>query len=259
MNSGKLQLLPVTAADGSLTSIAWRFRKPEENRTTFVWFSGFKSDMAGEKVKALDAWAAERGAGCLRFDYSGHGRSGGRFEDGTISRWLDEAEAVYEAAALDGPRVFIGSSMGGWISLLLARRLAERGSGGPKAIVLIAPAWDLTRLMFDRFPPDAKDALERDGVFMRPSAYGREPYPITKALIEDGERHIFGEGPLALELSVRIIHGCEDADIPFQHSLALLDVIAARDVRLTLVKDAGHRLSRPHDLALLFSTLSEFL
>ncbi|WKW51788.1 alpha/beta hydrolase [Rhodomicrobium lacus] len=258
MNSEKLQLLPVPAADGSTSSIAWQFRKAEENRTTFVWFSGFRSQMDGEKATALDAWAAANGAGCLRFDYSGHGRSGGAFEDGTISRWLGEANAILGAAAISGPSVYVGSSMGGWISLLLARRLADENRAPPAALVLIAPAWNMTRLMLDRFPAEAKAALARDGVFLRPSAYGAEPYPITKTLVDDGERHLFGE-TIPVRTPVRIIHGQQDADVPWRHSLDLIDRLAAPDVRLTLVKDAGHRLSRPQDLALLFSTLAEFL
>ncbi|MBJ7533325.1 alpha/beta hydrolase [Rhodomicrobium vannielii ATCC 17100] len=258
MNSGKLQLLPVPAADGSTSSIAWRFRKAEENRTTFVWFSGFRSQMDGEKATALDAWSAGNGAGCLRFDYSGHGLSSGACEDGTISRWLAEADAVLEAAAVSGRSVFVGSSMGGWISLLLTRRLAELGRPAPAALVLIAPAWNMTRVMLDRFPPEAKAALERDGVFLRPSAYGAEPYPITKKLVDDGERHLFGEA-IGISAPIRIIHGQQDADIPWRHSLDLIDRLAAPDIRLTLVKDAQHRLSRPQDLALLFATLAEFL
>ncbi|MBT3070288.1 alpha/beta fold hydrolase [Rhodomicrobium sp. Az07] len=258
MNSQKLQLLPVATADGIISSIAWRFRKAEENRTTFVWFSGFRSQMDGEKATALDAWAAANGVGCLRFDYSGHGQSDGAFEDGTISRWLDEADAILGAAAIAGPAVFVGSSMGGWISLLLARRLAETGRATPAALVLIAPAWNMTRLMLDRFPAEAKAALERDGVFLRPSTYGAEPYSITKTLVDDGERHLFGE-TVSVAAPVRIVHGQRDADIPWRHSLTLIERISASDVRLTLVKDAEHRLSRPQDLALLFATLAEFI
>jgi hypothetical protein len=129
----------------------------------------------------------------------------------------------------------------------------------PKGMVLIAPAWDMTRLMWRRLPPDARRSVERDGVFYRPNPYGDGPYPITKKLIEDGDKHLLGEGPLPLDLPIRILHGCQDPDVPWRHSLDLLDIIAGADIRLTLIKDGEHRLSRPQDLALLRAALTEFL
>ncbi len=301
MNGEELQLLPVSAGREGPVSIAYRFRKPKENKPTFVWFCGLKSQMESVKASALAAWVRQNGAGCLRFDYSGHGKSGGRFEEGTISAWLVQAATLCRHVLSDGPAVFVGSSMGGWIALLLARRFfAEapphpsplpegrggrsrgplrgeesnsgvlsprgerdrvRGDFAPdlKGLVLIAPAWDLTRLFWERAPAETRESILRDGVYYRPSAYGDEPYAITKALIEDGERHLFGAGPLPLALPIRIVHGCQDPDIPWRHSLSLLDVIACPDMRLTLIKDGEHRLSRPADLALLFATLAEFL
>jgi pimeloyl-ACP methyl ester carboxylesterase len=260
MNSEESQLLQVHSTDNTTTSIAYRFKSPEQNRPTFVWFCGFGSEMGGLKAEVLARWTRETGAGCLRFDYSGHGRSGGRFEDGTISAWLDEAAAVHTATLRQAaPAVFVGSSMGAWIALLLARRLASEGAALPKGMVLIAPAWDMTRLMWRRLPPDARTAIERDGVFYRPSPYGDAPYPITKRLIEDGESHFLGEGQVPLDLPIRILHGCQDQDVPWGHSLDLLDVIAGADIRLTLIKDGEHRLSRPQDLALLRAMLAEFL
>ncbi len=260
MNSEESQLLQVHRAGSATISIAYRFQKPEQNRPTFFWFCGYKSEMGSLKAEELSRWTSQARAGCLRFDYSGHGRSAGKFEDGTVSAWLDEAAAVH-AAALEraAPAVFVGSSMGAWVALLLARRLASEGMTLPMGMVLIAPAWDMTRLMWQRLPPDARAAVERDGVFYRPSPYGDGPYPITKTLIEDGENHLLGEGPVPIDVPVRILHGCEDADVPWRHSLDLLDVIAGADIRLTLVKDAGHRLSRPQDLALLRAMLTEFL
>ena len=216
--------------------------------------------MGSLKAEELARWTKDAGAGCLRFDYSGHGRSGGRFEEGTIGAWLDDAAAVH-AAALEpsAPAVFVGSSMGAWIALLLARRLAREGMTLPTGMVLIAPAWDMTRLMWQRLPPVARTAIETEGVFYRPSAYGDGPSPITKKLIEDGEKHLLGEGTVPLDLPMRILHGCQDPDVPWRHSLELLDVITGADIRLTLIKDGEHRLSRPQDLALLRSMLTEFV
>ena len=149
--------------------------------------------------------------------------------------------------------------MGAWIALLLARHLVREGMALPKGMVLIAPAWDMTRLMWRRLPPAARAAVERDGVFYRPSPYGDGTYPITKKLIEDGDKHLLGEGPAPLDLPIRILHGCQDPDVPWRHSLDLLDIIAGTDIRLTLIKDGEHRLSRPQDLALLRAALTEFL
>jgi pimeloyl-ACP methyl ester carboxylesterase len=195
----------------------------------------------------------------LRFDYSGHGESAGRFEDGTIGAWLAEAERVASLASTASRVVFVGSSMGAWIALLLARRQPAASIGKPAGVVLIAPAWNMTRLMHERAPEEARVALDRDGFYLRPSAYDGGAYVITKALIDSGERHLLTAAPTAYDGPVRILHGCRDQDIPWRHSLALLDLLGGGDVRLTLVKDGEHRLSRPQDLALLFSMLEEFL
>jgi esterase/lipase len=259
MNSEKLQLLPVSAGGGPDTPIAYRFDEPRGNKPVFIWFCGFKSDMDSIKARAVREWAAQNGAGCLRFDYSGHGQSGGRFEEGTISAWLGQALALHKHVMQAGEAVFIGSSMGGWIALLLARCLIAEGSAASKGIVLIAPAWDMTRLMWERAPQEAREALLRDGVYRRPSAYSEEPYAITRVLIEDGKHHLFGAGPVPLDVPIRILHGCQDPDVPWRHSLGLLDAITCPDMRLTLIKDGEHRLSRPQDLALLFTALREFL
>ena len=260
MNSEESQLLQVHNTGGTTNSIAFRFRKAQQNRRTFFWFCGYRSEMGSLKAEELARWTSEAGAGCLRFDYSGHGRSGGKFEDGTISDWLDEAAAVHRAAPPQGdPAVFVGSSMGAWIALLLARRLKDEGASPPKGIVLIAPAWDMTRLIWDRLPDEARTAIERDGVFNRPSAYGDGPYPITKRIIEDGKKHLLGGKGVVLDAPIRILHGQRDPDVPWQHSLHLVEAIRGADIRLTLIKDGEHRLSRPQDLALLRATLAEFL
>jgi pimeloyl-ACP methyl ester carboxylesterase len=274
MNDEELQLLPLGASEGSILGIAYRFREPKGNKPVFIWFCGFRSEMGSLKAQALADWASGNDAGCLRFDYSGHGRSGGRFEDGTVGSWLAEAAAICKIAS-PSPTVFVGSSMGACIALLLAlRRSPSNGAPvspasrydiippdghPPKALTLIAPAWDMTRLMWQRAPENARAVVLRDGVYYRPSAYGDGPYPITKKLLDDGEKYLLGEAPIALDCPVRILHGCLDPDVPWRRSLDLLNLLSGSDVRLTLVKDGEHRLSRPQDLALLFATLSEFL
>src|SRR5215831_7280040 len=156
------------------------------------WLGGFNPDMKGTKALALDAWAAEHGRACIRFDYSGHGESGGKFVDGTIGRWLEESVAVFERFC-SGPQVLIGSSMGGWIALLLAREVARRPNDTSIAgLVLIAPAPDFTEeLMWKGFSPEIREEIDSKGVWFRPSQYGDgAPYPITRALIEEGRNHL---------------------------------------------------------------------
>lgn len=222
-----------------------------------VWLQGFKSDMISTKATALSEWTRARGIAYTRFDYSGHGQSEGRFEDGTIGRWLEEATAVF-AKLTSGPQVLIGSSMGGYITLLLLKRLMEANpaeAARVKALVLIAPAWDMTEeLMWKRFPADAKAAIERDGVFLRPSQYG-DPYAITRGLIEDGRNHLVGQAPWDPGRPVRIIQGRLDPDVPYAHAERLMTILTGNDQKLIEVPDGEHRLSRPQDLELLFETI----
>lgn len=219
----------------------------EGDGPSVVWFGGFRSDMTGTKAEALARWATETGRAVVRFDYSGHGASGGRFEDGTISRWLEEGLAVLERFTTGRP-VVVGSSMGGWIALLAARALKASGRS-PAALVLIAPAPDFTeRLMWDAFPAEARDALMRDGVYLRPSLYSDDPYPITRALIEDGRRHLLLDGTIETGCPVHVLQGMQDADVPWEHALRLVEHLPADAVQLTLVKDGDHRLSRPEDI-----------
>jgi len=226
-----------------------------------VWLPGFKSDMISTKAAALAEWAAARGLACTRFDYSGHGQSGGRFEDGTIGRWLEEAEAVFRQQTA-GPQIVVGSSMGGYIALLLLKHLlqsAAADAGRIKGLVLIAPAWDMTEeLMWQRFSDDAKAAIESKGVWLRPSAYG-EPYPITRGLIEDGRRHLLGRQPWDPGRPVHIIHGKLDPDVPWQHTVALDGFLHGGWTRLTWVEDGEHRLSRPQDLTLMFEIIDRMI
>ncbi len=219
------------------------------------WLSGFNSDMEGTKAVALDDWAAEQGRSCIRFDYSGHGLSEGAFIDGTISRWLEESLAVFDAYC-NGPQIVVGSSMGGWLALLLTRELKKRGVA-LAGLVLIAPAPDFTEaLMWTNFPNDVKRQIESEGVWMRPSAYG-EPYPITRALIEDGRKHLLLGGAIDIGCPVRILQGAQDADVPWKHAFELAHRLPADDVVLTMIQDGDHRLSRPQDIARLIATVAE--
>ncbi|UTD26967.1 carboxylesterase [Bradyrhizobium sp. WD16] len=222
------------------------------------WLGGFASDMKGTKAQALDEWAAAHRRACIRFDYSGHGESGGAFVDGTIGRWLEESLAVYERFC-DGPQIVIGSSMGGWIALLLARELRRRGSAvAPlKGLVLIAPAPDFTEaLMWKAFSPDIRAEIETSGVWLRPSEYGA-PQPITKALIEDGRQHLVLGGSIETGCPVRILQGAKDPDVPWQHAFELTHRLPSDDVVLTMIQDGDHRLSRPQDIARLLATVAE--
>lgn len=219
-----------------------------------VWLGGFRSDMASTKAEALDAWAGRTGRAFLRFDYSGHGVSGGRFEDGTISRWLEESLAVLAAQAGERP-VLVGSSMGGWISLLAARAL---GRGALSGLVLIAPAADFTeRLMWDAFPDAIRAQIETQGVWHRESAYADEPYPITRGLIEDGRNHLLLDGPpLDFGCPVHVLQGMEDPDVPWRHALTLVEHLPGDDVVTTLIRDGDHRLSRPQDIEKLVDAVA---
>jgi pimeloyl-ACP methyl ester carboxylesterase len=222
------------------------------------WLSGFHSDMRGTKAIALDAWAAERNRACVRFDYSGHGESGGAFVDGTIGRWLEETVAVFERFC-DGPQVVIGSSMGGWMALLLAREMARRPArrASLAGLVLIAPAPDFTEeLMWKGFSPEIRHEIETNGVWLRPSAYG-EPYPITRALIEEGRNHLLLGGSIDVGCPVRILQGAQDPDVPWQHAFALAHRLPADDVVLTMIQDGDHRLSRPQDIARIIAAVAE--
>ena len=221
---------------------------------TVVFLPGFRSDMTGDKATALAAFCAERGQAMLRFDYSGHGASGGRFEDGTIGRWCDDALTVIDRLT-EGPLILVGSSMGGWIALLAALARPDRAA----ALVGIAAAPDFTEtLMWQAMTSGQRATLMADGVFLRPGQYG-EPYPITRALIEDGRTRLLLHAPIALDCPVRLLHGQDDPDVPWELSLRIAERVIGRDVQLILVKDGDHRLSRPQDLALLRRTLAPLL
>ena len=230
--------------------VAWRRVVGES--PTVVWLGGFRSDMAGTKAEAIAQWAAERGRTYVRFDYFGHGESSGDFAQGTITRWREDALAVIDDLT-EGPLILVGSSMGGWISCLAAAVRAAR----IKAMVLIAPAPDFTeKLMAPEIDATGREALARDGVWMRPSDYG-DPYPITATLLEDGARWSILPGPVPIQAPVRILQGGADPDVPWRHALELAQALNSDDVVFSLIKDGDHRLSRPQDLARLLATLEE--
>ncbi len=213
------------------------------------WLGGFRSDMAGSKAMALDAWGASLGHSVTRFDYSGHGVSGGEFEFGTISRWLEEAQAVF--ATTKGPQIVVGSSMGGWIALLLARRLLEQGAP-MQGLVLIAPAVDMTEdLMLKTFTIAEHAALQDLGYVGQASQYSAAPYRLTRGLIEDGRQHLLFGGVIETGCSVIILQGGQDPDVPPNHAIKLTTHLLHDPVTLTLIPDGDHRLSREQDLALL--------
>lgn len=226
-----------------------------------LWLIGLKSDMASTKAEALAEWTAARGLGYTRFDYSGHGRSGGVFEEATISDWLDESCAVFRQLTR-GPQVLVGSSTGAHLALLLLRRLMAVHSDDARRVlglVLVAPAWDLTELMWDQLPEDARARILTEGKWMRPSAYDPVGYPITKRFIEDGRDHLFRGTDFDPGRPVLVLQGAEDRDVPIAHARALADVLAGDHVRMTEVADGEHRLSRPQDLDKLYALIDEVL
>jgi len=217
-----------------------------------IFLGGFRSDMEGSKALALRDHCAARGRAFLRFDYSGHGTSAGRFEDGTIGQWAKDALSVFDALT-QGPQILIGSSMGGWIALLLARARTARVAG----LIGIAPAPDFTELlMWPAFNEAQRSEIKTRGVLHLPSQYG-EPTPITRALIEDGAAHNVLDTPIALPAPMRILQGMADPDVPWKHALRLMEAFQGGDARLILIKDGDHRLSRPEDLRLLCETLDQ--
>jgi pimeloyl-ACP methyl ester carboxylesterase len=250
-----------TAFDKQLggTSLAYKQDggTDELGQTGFFWLGGFKSAMTGTKGEALADLARSTRRHCLRFDYSGHGESAGLFTDGTISAWLEQAVHMF-LAHTSGRRIVVGSSMGGWLALLLARRLQNEDPSAWRRIVglvLIAPATDMTQdLMWDQFGAAEKKELNDTGVCMRPSDYG-DPYPITAKLLTDGLQHLLlKEGP-NLPFPVRILQGSEDADVPPAHAIKTFEALRGPDIALTFIKDGDHRLSTPRQIQMIQETV----
>jgi pimeloyl-ACP methyl ester carboxylesterase len=220
-----------------------------------VFLGGFRSDMEGTKALYLEDWARRAGRAFLRFDYSGHGQSSGDFLDGSIGDWAEDAMAAI-GALTDGPQVLVGSSMGGWISLLVARAMPEKVAG----LVGVAAAPDFTEdSMWAGFTEDERRQLAETGRVEQPSDYSPEPYVITRRLIEEGRKTLVLRDPLPLPFPVRLLQGTADTDVEVSVALRLLDHAAGEDIRLTLVKGADHRFSTPDCLALIVESVEEVL
>lgn len=217
-----------------------------------MFLGGFASDMTGTKATALEMAARKAGRAFIRFDYRGHGQSEGRFEESTVGDWLADALAIFDTLT-EGHQILVGSSMGGWIALMIAVARPER----VEALVGVAAAPDFTEtLVWERLTAEEREILLRDGVLQQPSHYGA-PTPMTRALIEEGRLHLILDRPIPFSGKVRLLHGQRDPDVPWELSLRIAKRLAGPDVRIILVKDGDHRLSRPEDIGLLLHTVDE--
>ena len=220
-----------------------------------IFFGGFASDMTGTKAMAIESYARNRGQAFLRFDYQGHGQSSGEFSDGTIGTWLSDSLAVLDAQT-EGPQILIGSSMGGWLTLLTALKRPER----IKALIGIASAPDFTEdLMWDKFDELTKNTLLKDEIYYEPTEYDKQPYTITLPLIEDGRNHLVLRDKLGINVPIRLLHGMSDADVPYEVSLRLAEHVVSDDVEVILIKGGDHRLSTPKDLMMLTIQIEQLL
>lgn len=242
----------LTREDGSTIA----YHRSSGKTPGVVFLTGFKSDMNGSKALALESFCQQRGQAFLKFDYTGHGQSSGDFLDGSIGQWADDAVCALDHLT-EGPQILVGSSMGGWLMLLVARQRPERVAG----LLGIAAAPDFTEdLMWNTFSPDQQLALTSDGYVDLPNCYDdKEPYRITQRLIEDGRQQCLLGGNLDLKMPIRLIQGMKDEDVPWSTAARIMDKVSSDDVEVTYVKSGDHRLSEPGDLARLERTLSGLL
>lgn len=249
---------PQTATRENGATIAYHFTsgKDPSKQTGVVFCGGFRSDMTGSKATHLENWCRAQGRAFLRFDYTGHGQSSGAFEDGCIGEWADDAQFALDELT-DGPQVVVGSSMGGWIALLLARARPERIHG----LIGLAAAPDFTEdLMWTELNDDQRAEIEERGHVALPNDYDpNDPYIITKKLIEDGKRHLLLRDPLNIQVPVRLIQGMRDADVPWATALKIQDALVGEDVEIQFAKASDHRLSEINDLNRLTRTLGALL
>jgi pimeloyl-ACP methyl ester carboxylesterase len=235
--------------------LAYRQRLGRSGAPGMIFCSGYASNMMGMKAEFLDERCAQAGFSFLRFDYRGHGQSSGNFTDGTIGGWFEDAGFVFQRLT-EGPQIVIGSSMGGWIALMLALTHPQRVRG----VIGVAAAPDFTEDLFlPGLTAEEQTQLEHDGVVYRRPSPPDEPLPVTKKLVEEARQHLLLRSPLSLACPLRLLHGMQDKDVPWRHTLRIAEVVPHGDVRIVLVKDGGHRLSRPQDLELLWQTVEEFV
>ena len=227
------------------------YRHTEGNGPLIVFLPGYMSDMAGGKASAVFDWAVANNRSCLLLDYSGCGHSEGDFKDRTLSRWRDEVLALIDHVGATRV-VLVGSSMGGWLMLLIGLKLGDRLSG----MIGIAPAPDFTRW---GFTDEQRATIRKDGVLMQPNPYGPEATPTWGGLYDDGVAHEMLGAPIAIHCPVRILQGQADTDVPWKLSLKLAAALQSNDVRVTLIKDGDHRLSRDADVALLIDAVAELV
>ncbi|MCP4315755.1 MAG: alpha/beta hydrolase [Hyphomicrobiales bacterium] len=246
-------------ADARMIAVCHR-AATAKNGPGLIWLGGYRSDMDGTKAVELDRYAGENGLACTRFDYSGHGQSGGDFTKGTISRWLEESLAVFDRFT-DGPIILVGSSMGGWIAIRMLQELKKNGQADRICgLLLLAPAPDFTSELHEPLLTDAqKQDLETKGFYEEETPYGPDPNVFTRALFEDGRKNRVMTGMIETGCPVHILQGMADPDVPFAHALRLVEHLPADDVVLTLVRDGDHRLSRPQDIDLLLNSVGRMV
>ena len=261
MGAREPQFIPVGSGPKARRIAALSQPPAADGGPGLMWLLGLKSDMVSTKAEALADWTATRGIGFTRFDYSGHGRSEGRFEEATLSDWLEESTAVFQKLTR-GPQILVGSSTGAHVALLLLKHLIETAPDDARRVrglVLIAPAWDLTDLMWSQLPDEARRDIIEKGAWVRPSDYDPAGYVITRRFIEDGRQHLLKGTGFDPGRPVLVLQGVIDRDVPVAHARALRDVLAGDRVRITEVADGEHRMSRPEDLEKLYALIEELL
>ncbi len=263
MSAHQLNTIEV-GSEGQKRSIAYQ-QSGEQGATdkpAIFWLNGFRSNMTSQKATQVNKWARQNNIAMTMFDYSGHGQSSGDFKDGTIGQWLEEALALFNSQT-QGPQILVGSSMGGWMSLLLLKShlksLKSEEKSRIQGIAMIAPAFNMTRdLIWMRLDDDIRAIIQKNGFWMKPSNTDEEEFPITQTFIREGEYHQINE-VFKSHCPVRIIQGMQDEIVPWRHSMKLMRHIDEDDMGYHLVKDAGHRLSRPEDIKRLIQLIEEMI